>query len=128
MFPGVRLWPRSARRLAPPLQRHDATQRSPLLVQERQRCVVAGEDQRENDNGWGIFGAIFWMTRDRSSFLFLRRATRLRRELHEVLRVCECTELARLHGGFNGTYMNLEAQPWIADFRVASALVSFPFF
>ena len=39
----------------------------------------------------GYIWCAFWMTRDRSSFLFLRRATRLRRELCEVLGVCKCT-------------------------------------
>ena len=36
----------------------------------------------------GYIRCDFWMTRDRSSFLFLRRATRLQRELYEVLGVC----------------------------------------
>ena len=36
--------------------------------------------QREHDYRWDTLGH-FWMTRDRSSFLFLRRATRLRRQL-----------------------------------------------
>ena len=35
----------------------------------------------------------FWTARDRTSFLFLRRATRLRRELYEVLGVCKYTWL-----------------------------------
>ena len=64
----------------------------------------------------------FRTTRDRSSFLFLGRATRLRRELYEVLGVCRYTWLARLHGGSSVTQMNLEAPSWIADFRFSAAL------
>ena len=41
----------------------------------------------------------FWTTRDRSSFLFRQHATRLLRELYEVLGACRHTWLARLHGG-----------------------------
>ena len=40
----------------------------------------------------------FWTTRGRSSFLFIRRATRFRRELYEVLRVCKYTLLTSSHG------------------------------
>ena len=36
--------------------------------------------------------------------------------------------VARLHASSNVSYMDLEAQPWIADFRIATALDSFPFF
>ena len=39
----------------------------------------------------GVYLMRFWMTRDRSSFLSLRSATRLRRELHEILGVCKYT-------------------------------------
>ena len=67
----------------------------------------------------------FWTTRDRSSFLFLRRATRLRRELYEVLGVCKFTWLARLRRGSSVTHMNLEAPPWTADFRFSASLVHF---
>ena len=68
------------------------------------------------------------MTQDRSSFLFLRRATRLRRELYEVLDACKYISLAHLHGGSNVTQMNLEAPSWMTDFRIADALDSFSFF
>ena len=51
---------------------------------KRRRFVVAWEGKREHDYGWGILGAYIWITRDRSSFLFLRRPPRLRRELYEV--------------------------------------------
>ena len=47
---------------------------------------------------------VFWTTRGRSSFLFLRRATRLRQEWHDVLGVYKYTSLlARLHRGSNVT-------------------------
>ena len=39
----------------------------------------------------GYIWCAFWMTRDRSIFLFHRRATRLRRELYEILGVCKYT-------------------------------------
>ena len=42
--------------MAQPLQRHGASQRSPLLGQGRQRFVVAREYRREHDYGWGVFG------------------------------------------------------------------------
>lgn len=38
--------------------------------------------QFEHEYGWGIFWCGSWMTRDRPSFLFLRRAMRLRRGLY----------------------------------------------
>ena len=50
---------RSARRLASSLQRHGASQRSPLLVRGRRRFVVAWENQRKHGYGWSIIGAIF---------------------------------------------------------------------
>ena len=43
--------------------------------------------------------------------LFFWRATRLRRELYEVLGVFEYTWLARVHGGSNVTQMKLAATP-----------------
>ena len=42
------------------------------------------------------------MTRDQSSVLFLRRATRLRREVYEVIGVYKYTYLARLYVGSLG--------------------------
>ena len=57
--PGARFRLRSSRRMAQPLQHHGASQRSPFLVQGRGRFVLAWEDQREHDCGWGIFGALF---------------------------------------------------------------------
>ena len=76
----------------------------------------------------GYIWCAFGMIRDRSSFFFLRRATRLRRELYEFLGVYKHTSLARLHGGSNATQMNLGAQPWTADFRIAVSLDNCPFF
>ena len=47
-------------------------------------------------HGLYAFGAHFFISRDRPSFLLLRRATRLRRELHEVVRaLCLYSEFAR---------------------------------
>ena len=40
---------------------------------------------------WFDFGT----TRDRSNFLFLRRVTRLRRELYEILGACSASTFAR---------------------------------
>ena len=67
----------------------------------------------------------FWMTRDRSNSLFLRRAARLQRKLYDTLGVCKCPWPARLHGGSTIPCMNLEAQPWISSSRIAAALVFF---
>ena len=39
----------------------------------------------------GVYWCAFWTTRGRSSFLFLRRATRLRQERYEVLGVYKYT-------------------------------------
>ena len=76
----------------------------------------------------GYIWCFFGTTRGRSSFLLLRRATRLRLERYEGLDVCKYTYLARLHGGSNVTSMNLEAQTWIAHFRIAVTPDSFPLF
>ena len=64
-----------------------ASQRGSFYVQGRGRSVVAWENQRDYADGWSLFGSIFERPGNRSSFLFLRRATRLRRELYEVLGV-----------------------------------------
>ena len=63
-----------------------------------------------------------WMNQDRSSFLFFRRATQLRRELYDILGVYKYTWLARLHGGSSAAQMKLEAQPWINDFPKSAVL------
>ena len=69
---------------------------------------------------WFEFGT----TWDRSSFRLLQRK-RLRPKLHEVLGVCKCTCLARLFRGPSVKSTNLEAPPWIADFRFSAALDCF---
>ena len=58
------------------------------------------------DYGWGIFVSIFGLpgTEQASSFSDAP---------HDFNRSCACTQLARLHGRSNVTYMNLEAQPWM---------------
>ena len=57
-IPGARLRLRSSRRMAQSLQHHAVSQRSPPLVQSHRRFVVAWEDRRDRDYGWGIFGAL----------------------------------------------------------------------
>ena len=42
--------------------------------------------------------------------------------MHEVLGFYKYTWLARLHGGSSAMLMNLEAQPWTADFPFSAAL------
>ena len=65
-------------------------------------CGVSGKSARLRPRMEYIWFD-FWTTREPSSFLFLRRATRLRRKLYEVLGVCKITWLARLHGGSSVT-------------------------
>ena len=68
-------------------------------------------------NTWSAF----WTTRDRSNFLFPRRATRLRREPHEALGACKFTSPVRFPGESNVTWTNLEARPWPVDFQAVTA-------
>ena len=85
---------RIARRLASPILQQRASQRGPFLVLGRRRSVVAGKISVTTPTD-GVYLVRFWSSRDRSSFLFLRRATRPRRELYDVLGVCKYTWLAR---------------------------------